>query len=124
MRVVAPPRKGLLVAFLLACAAVCGGGARVGTRLAELYEPQNIFYGADNDPAVGIGSFVPGDAYGLGPFVGSLPLVGYGGVKRPPAGDSSGGALPATGGGAAVSPGGYLPGPGGVAAAGGGGGGD
>ncbi|CAA6662163.1 unnamed protein product [Spirodela intermedia] len=105
MRVVAPPRKGLLVAFLLACAAVCGGGARVGTRLAELYEPQNIFYGADNDPAVGIGSFVPGDAYGLGPF-------------RPPAGDSSGGALPATGGGAAVSPGGYLPGPGGVAAGG------
>lgn len=112
---VAPPRKGLLVAFFLACAAVCGAAGRAGPRPGELYEPQNIFYGADNDPAVGIGSFVPGDAYGLGPFVGSLPLVGYGGLKRPPA-------LPATGDGAAVPPGGYLPGPDGVAAAGGGGG--
>ena len=91
----------ITVAVMLALTAVYAGPG-----MGEKYEPETIFHGADEDPAVGIGGFIPGDGYGLGPLVGSLPLVGYRRMRRPPAlggegGDGSDGdAIPAPEGGA------------------------
>ncbi|MQM08483.1 hypothetical protein Taro_041341 [Colocasia esculenta] len=77
-----PPMRmtaALLVAFFLAfsAATVCLAAGRGGVAQPMPYKPQNIFRNADNDPAVGIGSFIPGDGYGMGPFIGSVPVVGF-----------------------------------------------